>query len=290
MVLTVWCGVKAPRPTCSDVPINGCVAFRVVILEPVRSDQDRIAYRCRQHILSQTLPFCKDTSEHIRTLFCFLFLLPIRANAYTILYTQSCQDTPAEWQCSAKSLAYVLRLESLVAILDVERSVEPLSPNGSYKIVLTEQSASVLDKVEELELWTVGHTMQRGQQKVVGDGLDFTGSSKKPAAKAKRKPSQKPTFEFEEVTADSIRRNAAGRAAIQQLIRQLLALDGASFKESPMFDLDGACRLEMAGASSFTSEDLVLISPKVLECTCLVGEPCIFMIVHPIPIHTHPYP
>ena len=40
MVLTVWKGVKAPKPCSSEVPINGCVAFRAVCLEPASHAQD----------------------------------------------------------------------------------------------------------------------------------------------------------------------------------------------------------------------------------------------------------
>lgn len=68
MVLTVWKGIKQPKPHLGETPIASCPAFKVAEMEML-SEED-----------------------------------------------------PARWKCSATSTAWVVRVESLVAILSCEKS------------------------------------------------------------------------------------------------------------------------------------------------------------------------
>eukprot|EP00435_Cladocopium_sp_Y103_P037650 s1066_g10.t1 len=212
LVTTVWRGVKQPKPSAKEVPINGC-------------------------------------------------------------------EPPTDWVCNGKSTAHVLRLESLVCILDVDGSEEPHSTTGSFKVKLTRESAAVLHKLDGLELWTVGHTMQRGQNRVLGgdptEQPDFSGKKevapKKKAIKRKRKGDDS-ALDVAQVHPDQIRRTNAGRALIQKMLKYLQLRDDAEFPSSPMFDMKGFCRLKLAGAQEYTWDQMLEISPEVIDCMCLGWE------------------
>ena len=141
------------------------------------------------------------------------------------------EDPPVEWHCNARSRAFVLRLESLIAILDVDRSVEPFDASGNFKVFLTEAAASSLAKVDELDLWTVGHTMVRGQTKVCGDvgALDFNGKKAAPKRRAKRKAEAAGLEGGQQkeipLTDESFRRTSSGRLAIKKFMEEIYGLD-----------------------------------------------------------------
>ena len=183
-----------------------------------------------------------------------------------------------DWQCCGKSTAYVLRLESLVCILDVESYQQAPSTTGFFKVKLTKDSAAALHKLDELELWTVGHTMQRGQQKVLGGDPeqqpDFSGK-KDAGAKAKitkrKRKEEDPTLH-----ADDIRRSNAGRAVIQKIIKDLRLRDDAEFPSCPMFDMNECCRLKLPGAEKYTWGMMLEIVPEVMECMRLGWVWCVF--------------
>ena len=44
LVMTVWRGVKDPRPCATEVPIKGCVAFRAISLSMTDPCQDCLPY------------------------------------------------------------------------------------------------------------------------------------------------------------------------------------------------------------------------------------------------------
>ena len=67
LLMTVWKGLKSPKPHAGEVPVQSCVAFRAVQLSP--SD-----------------------------------------------------DLGKEWEADWHSVAWVVRLEGLITILDVEES------------------------------------------------------------------------------------------------------------------------------------------------------------------------
>ena len=176
-----------------------------------------------------------------------------------------------DWECSGKSTAHVLRLESLVCILDVESCEEPESTTGSFKVKLTKESAATLHKLDGLELWTVGHTMQRGQQKVLGgDPQQQPEFSGKKDANAKAKTSKRKRKEDDSTVdvlqPDQIRRSQPGRAVIQKIFKDLRLRDDAEFSSAPMFDLHGSCRLKMPGADQYTWDQMLEKSPEVIEC------------------------
>ena len=177
-----------------------------------------------------------------------------------------------DWICDSKSPAFVLRLESLVCILDVEASEEPRSTGDHFKIKLTQESASALAKVEELELWTVGHTMVRGDQKVLGGEVEFSGGKKSlPTLKGrrKRKTDDGPDNPEQIWQMDLIGRNSAGRQALQRMLQHLQAKDEMAFASAPMFGLDGHCRLKLPQANEFTWNQLLKAGPEAIECVYL---------------------
>ena len=179
------------------------------------------------------------------------------------------EELPLEWTCSSTSTAHVLRIESLVCILDVAKSEEH---DHGMNITLTKESAEALTKVEDVELWTVGHTMVRGSNRALGGSgnVDFSGQKKSgtvPKPKAKRKRKVEEVEEQQEpMNADLFRRSAPGRAAIQRALDEINVKDQAMFQKTPMFDLEGKCRLKLEGASQFSWDALREAAPEMLEC------------------------
>ena len=188
------------------------------------------------------------------------------------------QDVPIHWRCNAHSVAMVVKLESLVAILDVVESSEPENTGGFFNVTLSEQSAKALWKLDGLELWDVGHTMVRGAKKVQPEdpaGSDMlSGKKKAPKRKAKAKPSASAADEGQatavaeagELTEDSFRRNAEGRDNIKRIMREIFLLDSHVCPNAPVFNLEGICKLKCAGASSVTWEQILQASPDAVEC------------------------
>ena len=284
MVTTVWKGVKAPKQCVSPVPINQCFAFRVVILEPANTEQDlfffwvgRLGWLCHGcHMMIEHEGGSYDLGFLL--IHCFIlfhFLLDIALAA---------QDPMVDWVCNAKSCAMVLRLESLITILDVERTAEPLDPLGNFKVVLHPQSANALAKVSAIEedLWSVGHTMVRGQDKVMacgGTAVDFDGR-KKAAPKmegdaTKKKAAKRKSAEGEDETdpplsEDDFRRNAMGRAAIQKMMVQIHDSEALHFQAHPTFDATtGCCTIKADGANQWCWNDVLDAAPATIECLCL---------------------
>ena len=176
------------------------------------------------------------------------------------------------WRCNATSSAMVVKLESLVVILDVEKTINAQNPNDFFNVILTKDSAQALAKVETLKVWEVGHTMVRGQKKlpeVVAEGT-VDGKKRAPKRKPKAKAAEAAPLEEEEaITEESIRRSTAGRSAIKVLMRQLFLLDSRIFATAPAFDLEGRCRLKLPGASNVTWNQVLEASPQGIECLCL---------------------
>ena len=68
------------------------------------------------------------------------------------------------------------------------------------------------------------------------------------------------------MNADLFRRSAPGRAAIQRALDEINVKDQAMFQKTPMFDLEGKCRLKLEGASQFSWDALREAAPEMLEC------------------------
>eukprot|EP00435_Cladocopium_sp_Y103_P003365 s4583_g1.t1 len=116
--------------------------------------------------------------------------------------------------------------------------------------------------------------MQRGQDKVLGGDPkqqpDFSGKKegaapKTKASKRKRKGDDS-ALDVGQLHPEQIRRNNAGRALLQKVLRDLQLRDDAEFLSSPMFDLKGFCRLKLAGAEEYTWDQMLEIFPEVIDC------------------------
>ena len=127
----------------------------------------------------------------------------------------------------------------------------------------------MLHKLDDLELWTVGHPMQRGQQKVLGGAAhekpDFSGA-KDPVKEKTTKRKRKDVLDVSAIGPDELRRSSQGREAIKLLMKNLNMLDEAVFPNEPMFDPNGVCRLNLPGAAKCKWQDLLDIAPDTIEC------------------------
>ena len=157
---------------------------------------------------------------------------------------------------------------------------EPNRHDGYMKVTLSEESAEALARVPELETWPVEPTMARGRRKVAqAKCKPVAGPRRKLNARrvmkrvaavqkrlkkkvAKEAPVCKPGKEGE---PDPINRTTRGRATIQSRLTELRQLEGRMFKENPLFDTEGFCRMQYEAARVMKWKDILLHAPACLE-------------------------
>ena len=184
----------------------------------------------------------------------------------------------------------------------------PTDGGGRFEIVLTEDSAEVLAKTENLTRWKVPHTMTRGSKNAGTEAAQKTrtrvvtlvskfakkvekskAAKKKKAKKdkkEKKEKKEKPEKEDKEsvpaseaLGPDDIRRTPAGHAAILKMMESLFDLDVEKFGSAPAFNDDGTCRMKFDGAHTITWNAVYKASPKVFESMHLnqwFDDCCIF--------------
>lgn len=100
MVLSVWKGIKCPKLHTGETAISACPGFRVVALA---SKAGCGIYSWEKEVWWQT---------------CAIFFTS--DGNFEFLRLQLLQESNRVWCCSSTSLAWVLRIESLVSILDCQ--------------------------------------------------------------------------------------------------------------------------------------------------------------------------
>ena len=155
-------------------------------------------------------------------------------------------------------------------------------------MVLTEDSAEVLAKTENLTRWKVPHAMTRGSKnagtesvqkkstrlvnlvskfakKVEKSKAAKKNKAKKDKKEKKEKEHKKSVPASEGLGPDDIRRTPAGHAVIHKMMENLFDLDVEKFGTAPAFNDDGTCRMKFDGAHKITWSAVHKVSPKVLE-------------------------
>eukprot|EP00435_Cladocopium_sp_Y103_P038496 s1840_g10.t1 len=145
--------------------------------------------------------------------------------------------------------------------------VHPEDGDGQLKVVLTSESAEVLEKVPGLQRWHVGPPMTRGSKSL---SVAPKAKAKPKASHVRPKKKEKPTVEETEPTEADIKRTKAGRKAIQDIMNNLIELDDKINPTVPAFDYKdfGKCRLKFEGASTLTWDILLEAAPDSFECMC----------------------
>ena len=88
--------------------------------------------------------------------------------------------------------------------------------------------------------------------------------------KVKKDKKSKPVIPIGDHTADSIRRNGKGRAAVADLMTAIIEADQKSFPASPAFHAaEGFCRMDFEGAKDITRAMVIENSPQAFESMCL---------------------
>ena len=145
------------------------------------------------------------------------------------------------------------------------------------KVELSEASAKALEHISELETWTVGTTMQRGQKKQTGPfatRVQKKIQKTKATGKAKTKPKQTqigqkapkedthdPNRSF---VADDFKRTQAGREAMRECFQQIFDLDCRLWPASKAFDSNGDCRLR--NTPKVTVSEVFRNAARMLGC------------------------
>ena len=152
---------------------------------------------------------------------------------------------------------------------------------------LSVESAEALRNVQDLETWGVAPTMVRGSRRAAnGEAPTVAASRTRKAPAAKRHDfkgniqkgkvikSQKAKgkvasagvgIDVGEAGPKDFGRNPSGRALIQTYMKQLYFLDGAVFKDKPLWTTDGYLRMKYAPASTTQWNELLEAAPACLE-------------------------
>ena len=170
-----------------------------------------------------------------------------------------------------------------------------MSNDGRMRIFLTQESASCLYRLSSLEPWVVAATMQRRGRKAAGKAAAPGGPGKKPGRKqgastttftarqrqkvvktalAKKKKKNKDALQDEEheeemdpsnFDAKSYKRTKPGAKAICEKIKHLDKMHSDLFKDSPLWDVEGKCRMHFDGSSNLTLAKLLRWAPECLD-------------------------
>ena len=160
------------------------------------------------------------------------------------------------------------------------------------KITLSEDSASVLEKVPTLKKWSVSPPMTRGARAAAQKASEAAGAAAAAAEapknkgkktklktlkmhvkhpKEKKDKKSKPVIPIGDHTADSIRRNSKGKAAVVDLMTAIIEADEKTFPASPAFHVtEGFCRMDFEGAKDITRAMVIENAPKAFESMCPV--------------------
>ena len=146
------------------------------------------------------------------------------------------------------------------------------------KIILTDESADVLARVEGMRRWSVAPTMTRGAKKAAVQATQKAKPSKgklmkdaEKETKTDKKKSKKPAtpkvikLDVQEISQKSFRRHNSGRENISFMIKKLHELDIQTFGKTPAFDPFGVCRLRFEGAEGFKVDEILENAPKAIE-------------------------
>ena len=115
MILTCWRGVKAPKIFSGPVNVNACVAFRAVALEVSSEDRLIIGWGWMGQVDHRMF---SAKAALVYACICNLFFSKFSAFSIVFCHLKSMQDNKV-WCCSSTSTAWVVRLESLIAVLDI---------------------------------------------------------------------------------------------------------------------------------------------------------------------------
>ena len=101
---SVWKGIKAPKIFAGETPVNSCLAFRAIAM----------------NMVNQEIPW--DLNGCVKLLNGSYMNLQCVTTSWMqmISMDSSTQEDASRWACSANSVAWVVRMESLVCILDCE--------------------------------------------------------------------------------------------------------------------------------------------------------------------------
>eukprot|EP00438_Fugacium_kawagutii_P008763 Skav206806 [mRNA] locus=scaffold1990:253368:261683:- [translate_table: standard] len=156
--------------------------------------------------------------------------------------------------------------------------------DGQVRITLSSASSDVLSRVSNLRRWNVAPPMTRGSKAVVQEAVTDPVVPQKKNGKNKdngkgkvvklhvKKPKikagapAKPTVPVGEHTADSIRRNNNGRAAVVDLVADLIDTDSKIYASAPAFNTtNGACLFRFEGGHKITQQMIMDAAPLALE-------------------------
>ena len=165
---------------------------------------------------------------------------------------------------------------------------QPNQGSGRVEITLSDASADVLAKVEGLQCWHVGPTMQRGSNhpddlpkvknqsqkkpteakpKEIPVKSEKEGSAEVKEKKSKKDAKKKVCVADLDLTADSFARNhAAAGENCKSMMLEILQLDANAFPKSPLFGPDGVCRMTFDGASSMTRDRVLEHVWPTVDC------------------------
>ncbi|CAK9055473.1 unnamed protein product [Durusdinium trenchii] len=168
----------------------------------------------------------------------------------------------------------------------------------SFEVVLSHRSIDALDKLDDIETWLVHPTMTRGRKKASdtletnkkkpqprlrgrkrkqtddpqgdpqgADAADGHGVKRKGAIdpqEASKAPKVSDTLAAldEDLDENSYRRSAKGRKAISRKVQRLCYLDTEAFPNSPLFGLDGKCRMKHESAQCLTLQQIAEVCPQ----------------------------
>ena len=151
------------------------------------------------------------------------------------------------------------------------------------KVVLSSSSIQALARIEGLNAWDVGPTMTRGQ----GKKRILAFDKEQPAAAApppkkdskkvvksglKQKKEEKPVVEPscpENPGAENYKRNDAGKTAMRVQLRRLNKIHNELYSHSPVFDLQGLCRMGFEGAHNQKWTNILEFLPDFLSASYL---------------------
>ena len=201
--------------------------------------------------------------------------------AFRAVELDAVQGKPGEYFCTAHSVAWVVRLEALVSVLDTETKDSMESHGDSFTVHLTPASQDAVSAAANLVGWnmampSIGELelpqaadapvqnpvnkrkrkfrasfFSAGKGKMVhvtpkpsADKSKKTTSGKKKTCQPKSLPASAEGEELEALP-QNFRRSKAGRRLMESMMDKCLAVDETVFASKPMFPLpDRVCRLK----------------------------------------------
>ena len=131
-------------------------------------------------------------------------------------------------------------------------------------------SALALSHVDELETWGVAPTMVRGTKGLMKQQQEREAASvdkamtKKFFLRTPKKVEEAPA-DPKEFSPEDFRRSEQGRGCIKRRFNELFQLDGQRFRNYPLFDVHGFCRMKYEPAKVLKWEDLEQCVGRCME-------------------------